>query len=105
MLEYWRAQLEGSSPTLNVPIDKARPPVQGYSGASVWFGLGNDVVDGLKSLAAAHHATIFTVLLTAYEILLSRWCNQEDILIGTPMRRLARQWSAPLATKTIPFQP
>jgi amino acid adenylation domain-containing protein/non-ribosomal peptide synthase protein (TIGR01720 family) len=84
LFEYWRSRLEGAPEALKLPIDKPRPLVQSYSGGSVWIALKPETAKGLVSLGAAHRATIFTLLLTSYGILLSRWCNQEDILIGTP---------------------
>jgi amino acid adenylation domain-containing protein/non-ribosomal peptide synthase protein (TIGR01720 family) len=84
MFEYWRSRLEGAPEALNLPIDKPRPLVQSYRGGCVWIALKPETAKGLVSLGAAHRSTIFTLLLTSYGILLSRWCNQEDILIGTP---------------------
>ncbi|HYP26892.1 MAG TPA: amino acid adenylation domain-containing protein [Blastocatellia bacterium] len=87
---YWRGQLAGELPTLNLPTDRPRPSVQTYRGASQSFKLGRGLTDELKALARAHNATLYTVLLAAFQVLLHRYSGEEDILVGSPTAGRAR---------------
>ncbi len=69
---------------LNLPIDRPRPPVQTYRGASHTFQLDQELSRRLKSLATAEKTTLYMLLLAAFQVLLFRYTDQEDILIGTP---------------------
>jgi amino acid adenylation domain-containing protein len=81
---YWQAQLAGGLPVLTVPADHARPPVQTYRGSSQAFKLSEEVTRGLKDLGRSHGATLYMILLAAFQTLLYRYTGQEDILIGSP---------------------
>jgi amino acid adenylation domain-containing protein len=81
---YWQQELAGELPMLNLPIDRPRPPVQTYRGASHTFQLDQELSRRLKSLATAEKATLYMLLLAAFQVLLFRYTDQEDILIGTP---------------------
>src|SRR6266567_4488015 len=80
---YWQQQLQGSLPMLNLPLDRPRPAVQNYRGASHTFELGEELFHQLKALASAAKTTLYTLLLAAFELLLYRYTDQDDILIGT----------------------
>src|SRR5215472_13771426 len=68
---------------LNLPLDRPRPPVQTYQGASYSIELGEELSRQLKAFAQAERVTLYTLLLTAFETLLFRYTDQNDILIGT----------------------
>src|SRR6266704_3178965 len=80
---YWRQELAGELPMLNLPLDRPRPPVQTYRGASCTFELGEELSKQLKALANAEKTTLYTILLAAFQTLLYRYTAQDDILIGT----------------------
>ncbi len=81
---YWRRKLAGELPLLELPTDRPRPPVQTYRGATHSFRLGEDLTRQLKALAKAEQATLFTLLLAGYQVLLARCTGQEDILVASP---------------------
>ncbi|HEX8282845.1 MAG TPA: amino acid adenylation domain-containing protein [Pyrinomonadaceae bacterium] len=81
---YWRERLAGELPALNLPFDRARPPVQTYRGGSEAFRLSADVTRGLKELSREQGATLYMTLLAAFQTLLYRYTGQEDILVGSP---------------------
>jgi amino acid adenylation domain-containing protein len=81
---YWQAQLAGELPVLNVPADHSRPPLQTYPGSSQSFKLSEEVTQRLKELGRSHGATLYMVLLAAFQTLLYRYTGQEDVLIGSP---------------------
>lgn len=82
--QYWKQQLEGDLPPLNLPADRTRPPVQTFSGASQKFQIDQAVAQRLAQLAKEQGVTLFTLLLTAFQILLHRYSGQEQILVGVP---------------------
>jgi amino acid adenylation domain-containing protein/non-ribosomal peptide synthase protein (TIGR01720 family) len=81
---YWLEQLNGELPTLNLPTDRLRPPEQTYNGASHLFRLNAEVTHELKALSQGAEATLYTVLLAAFQALLHRYTSQNDILVGSP---------------------
>ncbi|WP_158274217.1 non-ribosomal peptide synthetase [Chromobacterium sp. Panama] len=83
-LAYWKTQLAGL-PTLELPTDKPRPPVQGFDGATVGFDIGADTAERLRRLAAAERTTLFCLLLSAFQALLARHARQDDLAIGTSL--------------------
>ncbi|MDJ0838209.1 MAG: amino acid adenylation domain-containing protein [Acidobacteriota bacterium] len=81
---YWRAQLAGGPKLIDLPIDKPRPAIQGFTGACHSFTINPDCRPRLESLARQHETTLFTVLLAAFQALLYRYTGQDDLHVGTP---------------------
>lgn len=82
-LEYWRAQL--AEPTvLDLPTDRPRPRRSAHRGGIHPFRLPDEAARSLEAVGRQCGATLFMVLLTAYQVLLSRHSGQDDILVGTP---------------------
>ena len=84
-LTFWRAQLSDAPPLLELPTDRPRPPVQSYRGAHYEFALDAALTARLKHLAQAQEASLFMVLLAAFNVLLARYSRQEEIVVGTPI--------------------
>ncbi|MBE8998848.1 non-ribosomal peptide synthase/polyketide synthase [Nostoc sp. LEGE 12447] len=84
--QYWQKQLAGELPILNLFADKPRPPVQTYQGTGYSLKLDEQLIQKLKYLALASGTSLYQVLLAAFYVLLYRYTNQTDILIGSPMR-------------------
>ena len=83
--DYWKKQLAGPLPVLNLPTDRPRPPIQMFRGAQHDFSLSDDLASRLRVLARAEGATLFMVLLAAFELTLYYHSGQEDILVASPM--------------------
>jgi amino acid adenylation domain-containing protein len=81
---YWAQQLAGELPLLNLPTDRPRPPFQSYRGAAHPFTIDAAVARQLQAIARETGATLYTVLLAAFQVLLWRYTGQEDILVGSP---------------------
>jgi amino acid adenylation domain-containing protein len=82
-LEYWRGQL--AEPTvLDLPTDRPRPQQSAHRGGIHPFRFPDEATRNLEALGRRHGATLFMVLLAAYQVLLSRHTGQADILVGTP---------------------
>ena len=84
-LDYWRAQLEGAPPLLELPADRPRPLVQSHRGAWLEARLNAQLATGLKDLAGDNKSTLFMVLLAIFKVLLARWSGSEDVVVGTPI--------------------
>lgn len=91
-LDYWREQLAGDLPLLNLPTDHPRPAIQQFKGGLLEFTLDPRLSDALQAISKANNTTLFTTLLSAYQVLLHRYTSQTDILVGTPVanRKLAQ---------------
>jgi amino acid adenylation domain-containing protein len=83
-LSYWRKQLKGAEP-LELPADHPRPPVQTYRGAVEPFTLPSSLVGDIRHLGRREGCTLFMTLLAAFQILLSKYSGQRDVLVGTPI--------------------
>ncbi|MFI6439106.1 condensation domain-containing protein, partial [Streptomyces sp. NPDC050759] len=70
---YWREQLSGMPPVLELPADRVRPAVPSYQGGTRFFTVRREVVDGLKRLAREERATLYMVLLAAFKVLMVRY--------------------------------
>jgi len=81
---YWFPQLAGELPVLDLPTDRARPPIQTYRGASVTAKLNPRLTEALKKLATSHEATLFMTLVATFQVLLYRYTGQEEIIVGSP---------------------
>ncbi|MBE2202015.1 MAG: amino acid adenylation domain-containing protein, partial [Anaerolinea sp.] len=84
-LAYWKRQLGGRLPLLELPTDYPRPSVQTFQGALHTFTLPQDLTHSLKALSKQEGATLFMTLLATFKALLYRYTGQKDILIGTPI--------------------
>jgi len=83
-LGYWREQLAGVE-VLELPTDHPRPAVSAGRGASVEVQLPRSLRAGLKQLCLEQEVSLFMLLLSAWQVLLSRWTGQEDIVVGSPI--------------------
>ncbi len=81
--EYWINRFSGEIPVLNMPTDYARPSVQSFAGDTVLFTAPKDLSSKLNQLASSSEATLYMVLNAAYNILLSKYTCQEDIIVGS----------------------
>jgi Condensation domain len=82
---YWRKQLAGPLPVLNLPTDRPRPPIQTYRGASHDLTLNDELTSRLKTLAKGNGVTLYVVLLAAFQVTLYCLTGQEDLLVASPV--------------------
>jgi amino acid adenylation domain-containing protein len=84
-LAYWRAQLGGELPVLELPRDYARPARQSHRGGVERLTLSAPLVDGLRRLGRGEKATMFMTLLAGFKALLYRYTNEGRLVVGTPI--------------------
>ncbi|QAV18752.1 non-ribosomal peptide synthetase [Paenibacillus chitinolyticus] len=83
--KYWLDVFEGEIPVLNMPADFPRPQLQSFEGGRCEFETDRGLADKLRRLASETGSTLYMVLLAAYYVLLHKYTDQEDIVIGTPV--------------------
>ena len=79
---YWHAALQGSPAVIDLPTDRPRPPVQSWRGAVTRLSLEHDLAAAVKGVAQIENTTLNIVFSTVFQILLSRYTSQYDIVIG-----------------------
>jgi amino acid adenylation domain-containing protein len=82
-LAYWRGQLGDAPPTLELPIDRQRPAVESFRGDGVGFNIPGLLAGKLTALCRSERATDFMGLLAAFQVLLSRWSGEDDLVVGS----------------------
>lgn len=83
--EYWLTQLGGNLPVLELPFDRSRPSVKTYNGSAISISLGEKLSKAVRTLSQNNESTLFMGLLAAVKVLLFRYTNQSDIIVGSPI--------------------
>jgi acyl-CoA synthetase (AMP-forming)/AMP-acid ligase II/acyl carrier protein len=84
-LPYWSERLRGCKFSLSLPLDFLRPKVSSRRGARRSFVLEKSLYESLKEMSRQQSVTLFVTLLAAFKALLYYYCNQEDIVVITPI--------------------
>ncbi|HYG63434.1 MAG TPA: condensation domain-containing protein, partial [Thermoanaerobaculia bacterium] len=84
-IAFWRRQLAGLPPLLELPADRPRPAVQSPRGASEPLRLPAGLARRVQALGRREGATLFMVLLAGFDALLARYSGQPDLAVGTPV--------------------
>ncbi|HZF08986.1 MAG TPA: amino acid adenylation domain-containing protein, partial [Thermoanaerobaculia bacterium] len=84
-IAYWREQLEGVPPVLELPLDRPRQRMQGISGERRSLVLPAGLAERLRAQARREGATFFMVMLATWQILLGRLAGAERLAVGTPI--------------------
>ncbi|MDZ8228014.1 amino acid adenylation domain-containing protein [Nostoc sp. ChiVER01] len=82
-LNYWKQQLGGKLPVLQLPTDRLRPAVATFKGAKQYFTFSKQLTQALNKFSQQEGCTLFMTLLAAFNTLLYRYTDQEDILVGS----------------------
>jgi amino acid adenylation domain-containing protein len=89
-LDYWTRELEGAPGSVDLPTDRARNAAPSGPGARHVATFPAELATGLRQLAREHDATLFMVLLGAFQSLLHRYSGQDDIVVGSPIAARVR---------------
>ncbi len=81
-IDYWRQQL-ADAPPLQLPTDRPRSAQTTLAGARLNFTIPKTVGDEVKLLSDREGVTLFMTLLAAFKVLLYRYAQQRDIVVGT----------------------
>ena len=94
-LPYWRQQLADLSP-LQMPTDLARPAIKSFRGATASLQVPQSLSAQVNHLSQRQGVTLFMTLLSAFKVLLHRYTQQTDIVLGTPVANRNRSEIEPL---------
>ena len=83
-LAYWRAQLAGLT-VAELPLDRPRTAGAAAIPAKGRVALSSPLLSGLRELAAAERATLYMVMVAAFNVVLSRYTGSTDVTVGTPI--------------------
>ncbi len=84
MVAFWRKQLQGQGGVLNLPVDFNRPAGLTYKGDVLEFCIDGQKSKELRELCRQWTVDIYVVLLAAFLVLLRRYTNQPNIVVGVP---------------------
>jgi amino acid adenylation domain-containing protein len=83
--EFWLKQFQDGVPVMNLPTDYVRPALRSFGGNIKRFAISREETDALNALTREEETTLFIVMVTLFNVFLSRLSGQEDIVIGTPV--------------------
>ncbi|KAF6578007.1 non-ribosomal peptide synthetase, partial [Paenibacillus sp. EKM211P] len=82
---FWLNQFNDEIPILSMPLDYPRPSVQSFEGSRIYFAVDHECNRKLKQFMNETGATLYMVLLAVYNVVLSKYTGQEDIVVGSPV--------------------
>ena len=89
-LAYWREHLEGCPSVLDIPADRARPPVQSFRGSVAKHMIPAELYESVEQFARQENATPFMILFAIWTTLLHRWTGQSDLPVGVGLANRPR---------------
>ncbi|WP_157108621.1 non-ribosomal peptide synthetase, partial [Aldersonia kunmingensis] len=84
-IAYWRDRLAGAPEVIELPLDRPRPAVASYRGATITTPVDPQVIARVRYLAAEHGVSVFMLTHAVFAVLLSRLGAGDDVVIGTPI--------------------
>ncbi|MCF2856182.1 amino acid adenylation domain-containing protein [Pseudoalteromonas sp. SMS1] len=94
--DYWQQQLKDLPVTHGLPLDRARPNQQDYRAQRHSQLIAPALADKLDGFAKSHQVSLFILMQAALATLISRWSNEQDIVLGTPIAGRNRAEVEPL---------
>jgi tyrocidine synthetase-3 len=83
--EFWISLFAGEIPELKLPFDCPDPPFSGFEGSHFGFGVKKDLIIKIKEIVNRTASTLNQFLLAVYNIQLSLYTRQEDLIVGYPV--------------------
>ena len=82
---YWLNRFKGQTPILDLPTDYPRPTIRSIEGNIIYFEINRQLTKKTKILNSETGTTLYMLILAVYNILLSIYSLQEEIIVGTPV--------------------
>ncbi len=83
--DYWKSIFSGDIPVLNLPTDFKRPEVKSNTGDRIKSRVSRDIEEKINSIVRQTESTLYIFLLAVYNVLLSKYSSQHDIVVGSPV--------------------
>ncbi len=93
---FWREQLLGAPPLLDLPLEKPRGRERSYRGAQLSFSLDEHTSRQWLTLCRDNRVTVFMGLLACFKVLLAHYCRSRDIVVGSTVSLCDSQKLEPL---------
>ena len=97
LLNYWQQQLAGIPPLLELPTDRSHSAIQTYHEGIERFHLSSELTAKLQIICRESEASLFAILLASLAILMARYSNSQDIVIGSPIANSNPSENKPLS--------
>jgi hypothetical protein len=82
--EFWKTHLSGDLDKLNLPYNYPRSNLRSKESNEYRIVISEELTQKLRIIAKKNGVSLFMLLLAGFNLLLSRICGQEDIIIGAP---------------------
>ncbi len=89
-IAYWKGKLAGDLPLLELPFDHPRAAALSSNGAEHRFRLSPGLSARLRAAGRQCGTTLYTTLLSVFNLLLARYSGQTDLVVGTPVANRPR---------------
>lgn len=83
--EFWVEKLKKAPQLISFPYDFKRPIKRTFTGDTKLYLFSDDLVDALKKFGNENNTTLFVVLFSAFSILMAKYTQESDIVIGCPV--------------------
>ncbi|HEU4883152.1 MAG TPA: amino acid adenylation domain-containing protein, partial [Longimicrobium sp.] len=90
-LDWWKGRLAGAPTLMELPADRPRPATRDYRGAMERLALPASLAERLRALGRGEAATLYMVLLGAFQVLLGTYCGGDDVVVGSPVAGRTRR--------------
>ncbi|MCH5584989.1 amino acid adenylation domain-containing protein [Shimazuella sp. AN120528] len=84
-LTYWKEKLAGVLPVLSLPQKRSRGLNQSFQGRTIETKISSELVESIRTFAREYAVTVYQVLLAVYQLVLSRYSGQKEVIIGSPV--------------------
>lgn len=84
-VDFWKEQLACAPPLLELPTDRPRPSHLEHAAATEFTLVPKHAIDALRALAHTHGATLFMLMLAAFQVLMARLSGADDVVTGIPV--------------------
>jgi tyrocidine synthetase-3 len=81
--KYWLEMFNDSIPVLSMPLDFERPEIRTFAGNTIYFTIPGRQAEQLNKWSKDHNITLNILLFSIYSILLNKYTNQGDMVIGS----------------------
>lgn len=82
-LDYWQTLLADAPPVHSLPLDKNRPEKTDFIGSKHLHNFSPELSARLRAYCAAQDVTPYMLFQTAFALVLGRYGNTNDVVLGT----------------------